>query len=570
MLILRTGHRSGRIDSEVKTEDDLMLEDALNTAAKATYDRMERDASEASSVEVRRKLERLQASLFSPSALEEHEAESREFGRSFQAETGFSIRDYLESGRIETALKLLQRPSLRIGEVAEALGFSSPRAFRQCFARWLNMPPSTYRFRVLSSSSHIGKVSTHDFQSAEVWMRHRCQQIGTADKLKSLRKMKKRSAGRPRVKLSLRGKKWSSELASRLLSAKNKRETRSVEGVVSNASVLIEVLGKCVIIESRKDRFLGVELAQLAVDHLDETANYLEDCSVADLRAVVEARLANALRLAGDWEKAEEALQRSRIARKESREERDLLMRAECLLIEGSFRYQQRRYNESITLLQQAIGLGRAHGSSIVLCNSLLQISTLYIYLDSIETAIPLLRETLRHAKRLGKANIEGAAWQNLAVAEIKLGNLDSAEEAVNNSRSFCSPDDWINRYKLNWIEGRLLCDRGRIEEADDLISETRTVFTERNMIDEAACISLDLAVVRYLAGRQFEALGLAAEAVPVFEALEADMEAHATLSVLQKALVANSITLRELQDARDTFQRLQLDPGRKSTLESV
>lgn len=66
------------------------------------------------------------------------------FSRTFKAEQGRSLQDYLLSAKLNCAFDTLQMETngLHVNEIAEALGFTSPDHFRKVFKRKYGFPPS--------------------------------------------------------------------------------------------------------------------------------------------------------------------------------------------------------------------------------------------------------------------------------------------------------------------------------------------------------------------------------------------------------------------------------------------
>ncbi len=69
------------------------------------------------------------------------------FCRVFRAATGFTPTEYVSRSRVEKAKTLLSDGSMRISEVAFAVGFGSLSQFNSVFRRCLGMSPTLYRAR---------------------------------------------------------------------------------------------------------------------------------------------------------------------------------------------------------------------------------------------------------------------------------------------------------------------------------------------------------------------------------------------------------------------------------------
>ena len=66
----------------------------------------------------------------------------RQLQRAFAEAGETSFRTYLRAVRLERAEELLRNGSLRVREVAEAVGYSQPAQFAKAFRRHYGRPPS--------------------------------------------------------------------------------------------------------------------------------------------------------------------------------------------------------------------------------------------------------------------------------------------------------------------------------------------------------------------------------------------------------------------------------------------
>ena len=65
--------------------------------------------------------------------------------RIFNEQTKMSIREYINSLRIESAKRLLRDTKLEIAEIASSIGFSEPNYFTAVFKKYTKLSPSAYR-----------------------------------------------------------------------------------------------------------------------------------------------------------------------------------------------------------------------------------------------------------------------------------------------------------------------------------------------------------------------------------------------------------------------------------------
>ena len=66
-------------------------------------------------------------------------------GQVFKKATGVQFNDYLNSVRIEEAIKLLRRTDMKITDIAKAVGYNNPKYFLSKFKASTNLPPSSFK-----------------------------------------------------------------------------------------------------------------------------------------------------------------------------------------------------------------------------------------------------------------------------------------------------------------------------------------------------------------------------------------------------------------------------------------
>ena len=63
----------------------------------------------------------------------------------FSQQSGFTLSAYLTQARMGRAAALLSDPSVRIADVAYAVGFEDPNYFSRVFRKFHGKPPSHFR-----------------------------------------------------------------------------------------------------------------------------------------------------------------------------------------------------------------------------------------------------------------------------------------------------------------------------------------------------------------------------------------------------------------------------------------
>ena len=63
-------------------------------------------------------------------------------------ETGINYRQLVQQERSNAACDLLEKPGIKVSEVARALGYKDVGSFSRAFTKWMAMSPSEYRLHL--------------------------------------------------------------------------------------------------------------------------------------------------------------------------------------------------------------------------------------------------------------------------------------------------------------------------------------------------------------------------------------------------------------------------------------
>jgi len=74
--------------------------------------------------------------------------------RIFKAKTGFTFNEYLTRYRMSRAVELLRDPSVRIGEVADLVGYTDQRHFSALFRKLVGLTPTQFRGGRIGGARH--------------------------------------------------------------------------------------------------------------------------------------------------------------------------------------------------------------------------------------------------------------------------------------------------------------------------------------------------------------------------------------------------------------------------------
>lgn len=256
---------------------------------------------------------------------------------------------------------------------------------------------------------------------------------------------------------------------------------------------------------------------------------------IENLRGRSWSLLANTRRISGDLLGAERAFARAEEHLR--RGTRDHLERAHTLVLKATLRRVQNRFSEAERLLRRALSIWLWAGESRRAVEAMLTWSLVYKEHGEPDRAIRLLREASGLPAALSDPYLALTIHHNLAVCLLDAGKLLEAEGVLLYNRKLCRDAHFPGtELRSQWAEGQLARELGRSAEAEALLIAVRDGFLEQGMPCDAACVTLDLALLRLRTGRTAESADLADEARTMFVALRVEREALAAFLLARRA----------------------------------
>lgn len=296
---------------------------------------------------------------------------------------------------------------------------------------------------------------------------------------------------------------------------------------------LIE-MGHAVRYENAARMLHLTHLAQLAADACTGAlAGSLP--KLADLRALGWQEHANALRISGRLREAEEALDNAQRFCDEGTG--DPPLRAAILRRKVSLRYFQHRFDEAITLADEAIRIYRELGESHPVASTMIQKATSQIYAGETDAAVLTLNRAIPLIDHEGDPYLLLVGCHNLIRAYIDLGQPEQALSLYFEVRGLYQDfKDPLIALRAGWQEGQILRDLGHLRAAETALLAAREGFQEAELRHEVAAISLDLSAVYLRLGETEKLHESVVEMVPIFKSLGVDREVLAALLQLKQA----------------------------------
>lgn len=322
------------------------------------------------------------------------------------------------------------------------------------------------------------------------------------------------------------------------------------------AELLIE---ECAI-RVRTDAWEAAELAELAPVVLDRIPGTGGQEWAQDLKARARAHVANARRVAGDLDEANQLFLevRSQLAKLCTN---DVELHAEINRLEASLRLDQRRLEEAEQLLDRAVLLHREQDDAEGLTRATTKRGDVRRMRGDLQGAVEdlsLALDLLSYASAPDR-HLHVCVVSNLALCLCDLERPADARALLDENRDLygAGSSPW-ERMRLPWLEGIIARGLGESELAERLLLRSRNLFIEKQLFFDAALVALDLALLYLESGRHAELRRTSRLVEPILRSRGLHGEATAALLVFQRAAAAEMITrdfliaLRSyLEDAR-------------------
>lgn len=280
-----------------------------------------------------------------------------------------------------------------------------------------------------------------------------------------------------------------------------------------------------------------------------------------DVRALAWAYLGNARRVGSNLGGADEALAAARSFLEAGVGEP--LVRAQVLNLEASLRRDLRRFDESISLLNEVIEIYQVAEDWHMAARTVVKKGLSFREDGQTEAALATLRQALPLIDAERDPRLVLCARHNIVYSLLDIDRTREAADLLEEIRPlYAAFDDFSTRLRLRWIEGKVAAGLGRLDEAEAAFLETRRGFIEHGIGYDAALVSLDLALLYAEADRTADVRRLAGEMLPIFRSRDVHREALAALLVFQQAAISEALTTTLATEIATYLHRARRNPN--------
>ncbi len=498
----------------------------------------------------------------------------------FANELRLTPRDYVGDCRLEVAARMLRSSDLLVWRIGTSVGYAELNTFSRAFKRRYGMGPRDYRNAVegdvsadsaaapeLLTSAELeealaGKLDSADAES----LADRLRAIGARLRVLYPNLRQQQMSVRPVVGAEFVEEVMAERLWERIRSLPwNDQRTLVKSQFCFSTPALFELLLRKSREEGREDRTRGVQVAQLALDSLDAIAGSLMD-SLPNYRAKGLSYLSTMYQFALDFTAAERALDDAewewQILQEESRDPAVLHL---IVRDRAGLRLLQRRFEEAYELITRATDDLAESCAGDVLVESLILRGKIECYACTPDDTIASFRNALKLIDEHGNRNLRLYLFHNLASAYTENANYERAKECLSVAKNLAEQcNHKLSRYLLQWIEGQIASATGDFALAEECFIAARRGLCEIKEPEDAACASLELAILYSKQERHPEVIDLVVEIARLLEPLGAHEEISIALGMLHDATKGTAAPLAILEHSKELIKRHLRDPVRK------
>ena len=305
-----------------------------------------------------------------------------------------------------------------------------------------------------------------------------------------------------------------------------------------------------------EDRQLARDEAELALTIIDRLKGVSYGTGLQhDLQARGWAFLANVHRLSYEFAASHDAFAKAEHCLEVG--SGDPLEQAQVLVLKSALLRAQRRMDDALKAVHQAIRIYRRTGDHHLQGSALVSEAMIHGFAADIEHSIELLCEAIPLLDSAREPRIAYVARHNLLKDFISVGRLAEAEAALPGLRQMVAEvGTREDRLRLLWVEGELQAALGQYSEAAEIFLRVREEFLSQGVGYDTALVSLDLAQVYLQQGLLADVKQTAVAMHAIFETHELHREALAALIMFQRAAEHETVSVHLIQEVKRFLNR--------------
>jgi tetratricopeptide (TPR) repeat protein len=303
----------------------------------------------------------------------------------------------------------------------------------------------------------------------------------------------------------------------------------------------------------------GVDLTRLALRVAELTPG--DEAWRSRLHGWVWAFVANARRVQGDLLGADEGfLHADRLATTGTTAIPDLLDEARPLGLKASLRRHQGRFDEALTLLEQAL---KTSNSNVARGQTLINKANTLKRMGDLERSLADLRQAELLLKGSQDVRDTWLVQQSLVHTLWQLGRFTEAEARLPEvRRRALATGNELDLIRTLWVEGGVAAGLGRRAQAIAALEQVRGYFHANRIAYDAALASLELAVFYLEEERITEVQALAEEMFWIFKSQGVHQEAIAALRLFYEAARKDEATAELARRLHEYLTKARCSPG--------
>lgn len=290
----------------------------------------------------------------------------------------------------------------------------------------------------------------------------------------------------------------------------------------------------------------AAESADAALELADLTlaiAERVRGDETAQAAAHAWGHIANARRVANDFDGSDEAFARAWNLRRAAATDSVLFPDWRLLLLEASLRRAQLRFPEALDRLDTARAL--SGGDRLVAGRILLQKSNVFEQMGDSEAALAALDEAAPLLVGCREPRLLAVLHFNRTDNLCRLERFKEAARSLPEVlRLAAEQANGLDLTRTAWLEAKVMAGLGAKDDATAQLLKVRDAFTAEELAYDAALVSLDLAILRLEAGYLAEVRELAEEMAWIFQSKKIHREALAALALFCEAAKREAATV--------------------------